>query len=107
MTMTSLKKSFWKSRRFITCATIVVVCCVSVGFMAGIWITAYDAKITLRKHDQANLDASNARRAVMQQCLDNNAIMSKQLADLGIKASNAANEATNAINTLSSDESTK
>lgn len=107
MTMKAIKLAFWRTRKFITCAALVVVSCLSVGYMLGTWITSSAAQRTIRQQDEAYKEAGDARKSVMQQCLNNNAVMSKQLADLGIKASNAASEASKAINNLSSDEPTK
>lgn len=103
----SIKESFWRTRQFITCSTMVVVSCLLVGYIVGAWQTGISAQHVIREQEKAYKEAGDARKAVMKQCLDNNAKMSNQLAGLGSKASDAATAAAKALDKISGDSASK
>lgn len=91
-------KVFWRTRQFWACTILVVATCVFTGYVIGNWVAASGAKQVLAQQEQAYKDASDARKAVLAQCLATNEANSKRLAELGSKAAEAANKAAEAAN---------
>lgn len=78
-------KVFWRTRQFWTCAALVVATCVYTGYVIGNWIAGRSYREVLQQQEHAYKEASDARKAVLQQCLVTNEANSKRLAELGNK----------------------
>lgn len=100
---TQAKEAFWRTRHFITGASLVVISCLLVGYVVGAWQTGISAQRVIKQQELAYKEAGDARKAVMQQCLDNNARMSTQLAAVASKASDAATDTAKALDRVSGD----
>lgn len=88
--MTVAAKVFWRTRQFWACAILVVATCLFTGYVIGNWVAASGAKRVLDQQAQAYTEASESRKAVLQQCLTTNAENSKRLAELGNKVADVA-----------------
>lgn len=75
-------KVFWRTRQFWLCTALVIATCVFMGYVVGDWVAASGAKRVLEQQEKAYTEASDSRRAVLQQCLTTNAENSKRLAEL-------------------------
>lgn len=80
--MTVAAKVFWRTRQFWLCTLLVIATCVFTGYVVGNWVAASGAKRVLDQQEKAYTEASDSRRAVLQQCLTTNAENSKRLAEL-------------------------
>lgn len=80
--MTVAAKVFWRTRQFWLCTLLVIATCVFTGYVVGNWVAASGAKRVLEQQEKAYTEASDSRRAVLQQCLTTNAENSKRLAEL-------------------------
>ena len=99
-------KVFWRTRQFWLCAFLVIATCVFTGYVIGNWVAANGAKAVLAQQERAYNDASNARKAVLQQCLITIENQNKRLAGLGDKAADAASAAADAVNKVAGDKPT-
>lgn len=89
MTHGSLKV-FWHTRQFWLMALLIVASCVLVGYLIGNWTATRSAREVIAQQEKAYTEASEARRAVLQQCLTTNEANSRRLAELGNKVADAA-----------------
>lgn len=103
--MTVAAKVFWRTRQFWLCAFLVVTTCVFTGYVIGNWVAAAGAKGVLAQQERAYNDASDARKVVLQQCLDTMEKQNQRLASLGDKAATAAAQAAEAANKVAEDKS--
>lgn len=85
-------KVFWRTRQFWIPALAVIVSAILIGYLIGNWIAATGAKEVLAQQERAYKEASDARKAVLQQCLVTNEANSKRLAELGNKTADALNK---------------
>lgn len=97
-------KVFWRTRQFWLCVFLVIATCVFTGYVIGNWVAATGAKAVLTQQERAYNDASNARKAVLQQCLITMENQNKRLAALGDRAVNATEAAADAINKVAGDK---
>lgn len=95
MPVTETAKVFWRTRHFWIVTMLIVTSCVMVGYLIGNWTAASGAKEVLAQQERAYKEASDARKAVLQQCLTTNDANSKRLAELGNKVADAVNKTTN------------
>lgn len=91
--VTVAAKVFWRTRQFWFLMTLIVATCILIGYLIGNWTAAHGAKQVLAQQEKAYQEASDARKAVLQQCLVTNEANSKRLAELGNKAADAAAKA--------------
>lgn len=94
--VTVAAKAFWRTRQFWIPALAVIVSAILIGYLIGNWTAATGAKEVLAQQANAYQEASDARKAVLQQCLVTNEANSKRLAELGNKAADAAAKAADA-----------
>ncbi len=94
--VTTAAKVFWRTRQFWVPAIAVILSAILIGYLIGNWIAATGAKDILAEQTKAYNEASDARKAVLQQCLVTNEANSKRLAELGNKAADAAAKAADA-----------
>lgn len=83
--VTATAKVFWRTRQFWLMMGLIVASCILVGYLIGNWTATRSARIVLEQQEQAYTEASDARKAVLQQCLATNEANSKRLAELGNK----------------------
>jgi hypothetical protein len=88
--VTVAAKVFWRTRQFWFMTLLIVASCVLVGYLIGNWTATRSARIVIDQQERAYTEASDARRAVLQQCLTTNADNSKRLAELGNKVADVA-----------------
>ena len=96
-------KAFWRTRQFWLLMGLIIATCVLIGYLIGNWTAARGAKEVLEQQERAYTEASEARRAVLQQCLTTNEANSKRLAELGDKAATAATRAADAVSKVAGD----
>lgn len=96
-------KMFWRTRSFWFCALLVISTCMLIGYLIGNWTAANGAKSVLAQQEQAYEEASEARKAILSQCLTNNERLTARLANLGDKATDATKAAADALQKLSVD----
>lgn len=94
MTPGSLKV-FWHTRQFWLMALLIVASCVLVGYLIGNWTATRSAREFIAQQEKAYTEASDARRAVLQQCLTTNEANSRRLAELGNKVADVATKDAN------------
>lgn len=94
MTPGSLKV-FWHTRQFWLMALLIVASCVLVGYLIGNWTATRSAREVIAQQERAYTEASEARRAVLQQCLTTNEANSRRLAELGNKVADVATKDAN------------
>ena len=82
-------KVFWRTRHFWAMASLIIVSCLLVGYLIGNWTATSSARTVIAQQERAYKEAGDARKAVMQQCLTNNASLTAKLATLGDKAATA------------------
>lgn len=87
--VTAAAKVFWRTRHFWALASLIIVTCLLVGYLIGNWVAANDAKMVIAQQERAYKEAGDARKAVMQQCLTNNASLTAKLTTLGDKTATA------------------
>lgn len=87
--VTVAARAFWRTRQFWVPAIAVIVSAILVGYLIGNWTAAAGAKSVLAQQERAYKEASDARKAVLQQCLVTNEANSKRLAELGNKTADA------------------
>ncbi len=87
--VTVAARAFWRTRQFWVPAIAVIVSAILVGYLIGNWTAAAGAKSVLAQQAKAYQEASDARKAVLQQCLVTNEANSKRLAELGTKTADA------------------
>jgi len=90
--VTVAAKVFWRTRQFWIPTIAVILSAILIGYLIGNWIAATGAKEVLAQQERAYKEASDARKAVLQQCLVTNEANSKRLAELGNKTANALNK---------------
>ncbi len=90
--VTVAARAFWRTRQFWVPAIAVIVSAILVGYLIGNWTAAAGAKSALAQQAKAYQEASDARKAVLQQCLVSNEANSKRLAELGSKTADALNK---------------
>lgn len=90
--VTVAAKVFWRTRQFWIPALAVILSAILIGYLIGNWIAATGAKSVLAQQERAYKEASDARKAVLQQCLVTNEANSKRLAELGNKTADALNK---------------
>lgn len=90
--VTVAAKAFWRTRQFWIPALAVILSAILIGYLIGNWIAAAGAKSVLAQQAKAYQEASDARKAVLQQCLVTNEANSKRLAELGNKTADALNK---------------
>lgn len=95
--VTATAKVFWRTRQFWLVMLLIMSTCILIGYLIGNWTAASGAKAVLAQQERAYKEASDARKAVLQQCLDTNEANSKRLAELGNKAADAAAKAADAV----------
>ncbi len=78
-------KAFWRTRQFWLMVALVIVAALLVGYLIGNWTATRSAREVLHQQEHAYKEASDARKAVLQQCLVTNEVNSKRLAELGNK----------------------
>lgn len=83
--VTATAKVFWRTRQFWLVMLLIMATCILIGYLIGNWTAANGAKAVLAQQEQAYTEASDARKAVLQQCLATNEANSKRLAELGNK----------------------
>lgn len=88
-------KVFWHTRQFWLMALLIVASCVLVGYLIGNWTATRSAREVIAQQEKAYTEASEARRAVLQQCLTTNEANSRRLAELGNKVADAATKDAN------------
>lgn len=76
---------FWHTRQFWFKALLIVVGGVMVGYLIGNWTATRSAREVIVQQERAYMEASDARKAVLQQCLVSNDANSKRLAERGNK----------------------
>ncbi len=87
--VTVAARAFWRTRQFWVPAIAVILSAILVGYLIGNWTAATGAKDILARQEKAYQEASDARKAVLQQCLVTNEANSKRLAELGNKTADA------------------
>lgn len=97
-------KAFWRTRQFWLMMGLIIASCILIGYLIGNWTAASGAKTVLAQQERAYKEASDARKAVLQQCLTTNEANSKRLAELGNKAADAASKAADAVNKVTTEE---
>lgn len=90
--VTVAAKVFWRTRQFWFLMLLIVATCILIGYLIGNWTAANGAKQVLAQQERAYKEASDARKAVLQQCLVTNEANSKRLAELGNKTADALNK---------------
>jgi len=85
-----MMKLFWHNRQFWLMALLIVSSCIVVGYLIGNWTATRSAREVIAQQEKAYTEASDARRAVLQQCLVTNEANSKRLAELGNKVADVA-----------------
>nr|DAH52807.1 MAG TPA: Protein of unknown function (DUF1043) [Caudoviricetes sp.] len=90
--VTVAAKVFWRTRQFWIPAIAVILSAILIGYLIGNWTAATGAKEVLAQQERAYKEASDARKAVLQQCLVTNEANSKRLAELGNKTADALNK---------------
>lgn len=90
--------NFWRFRRFWFPALLVILCCIVIGYLVGNWTATSQARHTLAEQERAYKEASDARKAILEQCLNNNVKLTSQLAALGNKTATALDKLTNERN---------
>lgn len=90
--VTATAKVFWRNRQFWLMMGLIVASCVLIGYLIGNWTAANGAKEVIAQQERAYTEASDARKAVLQQCLVTNEANSKRLAELGNKTADALNK---------------
>lgn len=80
--VTRSAKVFWLTREFWAMVSTIVLICIAIGFILGIWYT-----------NGAYKEASDSRKQILAQCLTNNANLSSQLSMLGNKTADALGKA--------------
>lgn len=88
--VTVAAKVFWRTREFWFMTLLIVASCVLVGYLIGNWTATRSAREVIAQQERAYNEASEARRAVLQQCLTTNEANSKRLAELGNKVADVA-----------------
>lgn len=88
--VTVAAKVFWRTREFWFMTLLIVASCVLVGYLIGNWMATRSARDVITQQERAYTEASEARRAVLQQCLTTNEANSKRLAELGNKVADVA-----------------
>lgn len=101
--VTVAAKAFWRTRQFWIPAIAVILSAILIGYLIGNWIAATGAKEVLARQEKAYQEASDARKAVLQQCLVTNEANSKRLAELGNKAADAAAKAADAAKAVTNE----
>ncbi len=90
--VTVAARVFWRTRQFWFLMLLIVATCILIGYLIGNWTAANGAKQVLAQQERAYKEASDARKAVLQQCLVTNEANSKRLAELGNKTADALNK---------------
>jgi len=83
--VTVAAKSFWRTRKFWALIMAVVGCCILIGYLIGNWYAASQAKHVIAEQERAYMEASEARKTILAQCLTNNDKLSARLVTLGDK----------------------
>ena len=86
---------FWHMRQFWLMSLLIVVSCVLVGYLIGNWTATRSAREVIAQQERAYMEASDARKAVLQQCLTANEDNSRRLAELGNKVADVATKDAN------------
>lgn len=87
--MTAAAKVFWRTRHFWALASLIIISCLLVGYLIGNWTATSSARAVIAQQERAYKEAGDARKAVMKQCLTNNASLTAKLATLGDKTATA------------------
>lgn len=104
-TATVAAKAFWRTRQFWLMMGLIIASCILIGYLIGNWVAAAGAKSVLAQQESAYKEAGDARKAVLQQCLDTMEKQNQRLASLGDKAATAAAQAAEAANKVADDKS--
>ena len=88
----SVARAFWRTWQFWACAAVIIIMCMLVGYLIGMWQATSSANVRYAAQERAYKEASDSRRDVLQQCLVNNQKMSAQLAAIGDKTADALNK---------------
>lgn len=104
-TATVAAKAFWRTRQFWLMMGLIIASCILIGYLIGNWVAAAGAKGVLAQQERAYNDASDARKVVLQQCLDTMEKQNQRLASLGDKAATAAAQAAEAASKVADDKS--
>ncbi|QHJ79616.1 MAG: hypothetical protein [Caudoviricetes sp.] len=83
--VTVAAKVFWRTRQFWFMTTLIIASCVLVGYLIGNWTATRSARLVIEQQQRAYNEASEARRVVLQQCVQSNEANSRRLAELGNK----------------------
>lgn len=103
-TATVAARAFWRTRQFWLMMGLIIASCILIGYLIGNWVAA-GAKGVMAQRERAYNDASDARKVVLQQCLDTMEKQNQRLASLGDKAATAAAQAAEAANKVADDKS--
>lgn len=82
---TVVAKAFWRTHQFWLMVLLIIASCLMVGYLIGHWTAGRSYREVLAQQEHAYKEASDARKAVLQQCLLSNEANSKRLAELGNK----------------------
>lgn len=99
----AVARAFWRTWQFWACAGVIIVMCMLVGYLIGTWQANSVARVRFDQQERAYKEASDARKAVLQQCLTTNNQLTTRLTALGDKATDTAKAATDALQKLSGD----
>lgn len=84
-------RAFWRTWQFWASAAVIIVMCMLVGYLIGMWQATSNANYRYAQQERAYKEASDSRKAVLQQCLDNTERLSARLAAIGDKTADALN----------------